>query len=212
MKMEIGSITEKIAVIVFVPMLISLSTLKRKTVIRVEHQRRCIHAGGSSVPLLVEMGPPLDERRMWKSAAHSAVPRVSARELGSPRLEWADKRRAFIFCRVCSEVADIEIDNTTDCNLISEKLFELFGFAPAVPLFNGKLEATFNEKNRKIETLGYIRANFELESFQQVFTLILVVNGVLDSDVILRARELKECHGLIVSDRESVICSKTDAM
>ena len=143
MKLEIRSITEKTAVIVvedlFVPMLISLSTLKRKSEIRVDYQRRCIHAGGSSEPLLEDIGPPLDESRMWKSIAHSDSPRVSARELGAPRLEWADKRRAFICGRVCGEVADIQIDNTTDCNLISEGLLELFGFAATVRRFSGKM-------------------------------------------------------------------------
>ena len=136
LKLEIGSITEKIAVIVvenlIVPMFISLSTLKRKSEIRVDYQRRCIHAGGSSVPLLEEIGPPLDKSRMWKSIAHSDGPRVSARELGAPRPEWADKRRAFICGKVCGEVADIEIDDTTDCNLISEGMFELLGYTDAV--------------------------------------------------------------------------------
>ena len=62
MKLEIGSITEKIAVIVVEnllrPMLISLSTLKRKSEIRVDYQRRCIHAGDSSVPLQKRLSPP----------------------------------------------------------------------------------------------------------------------------------------------------------
>ena len=68
MKLEIGSITKNVAVIVvknlFRPMLISLSTLKRKSEIRVDYQRRCIHAGDRPVPLLEEIGPPLDESRM----------------------------------------------------------------------------------------------------------------------------------------------------
>ena len=147
-ELEIGSITDKIAVIVvenlFVTMLISLSTLKRKSEIRRDYQRRCIHAGGSSVPLLEEICPPLDESRMWKSIVNSDGPRVSARELGAPRLEWADKRRAFVCGRVCGEVADIEIDNTKDCNMISERLLELLGFTASVRRFNGKLERTFN--------------------------------------------------------------------
>ena len=139
-------------------MLISLSTLKRKSEIRVDYQRRCIHAGGSSVPLLEEIVPPLDESRMWKSTAHSDGPRVSARELVAPRRKWADKRRAFNCGRVCGQIADIEIDNTTDCNLISEGLLELLGFAAAVRRSNGKLEGTVNEKkiekSRPLDTSG----------------------------------------------------------
>ena len=123
-----------------------------------------------------------------------------------------DKRRAFICCTVCCEVADIETDNTIDCNLISEGLLELLGFAAAVRRFNGNLEGTVNVKSRKIESLGYIRAKIEFGSFQEVFTLIIVGNGVLDSDVVLSARKLKECHGLFVSDKESAICHETDAM
>ena len=66
MKVEIVSITEKIAVIVvenlFIPMLVNLSKLKKKSDIRVDYQRRCIHAGGSSVPLLEEKATLLEEK------------------------------------------------------------------------------------------------------------------------------------------------------
>ena len=154
--------------------------------------------------LLEEIGPPLNESRIWKNIANSDGPRVSARELGAPRLEWADKRRAFVCGRVCGEVADIEIDNTKDCNMISERLLELLGFAASVRRFNGKLERTFNDKNRKIETLGYTRAKINIGSLQEVFILIVVGNGVLESDVVLSARELKECHGLFVRQPVSV--------
>ena len=41
--------------------------------------------------------------------------------------------------------------------------------------------------------------------------MIVVGNGVLDSDVVLSARELKECRGLFVSDKKSAICHETDA-
>ena len=167
MKLEIRSITEKKAVIVvedlFVPMLISLSTLKRNSEIRVDYQRRCIHAGGSSGPLLEEIGPPLDESRMWKSIAHSDGPRVSARELGAPRLEWADKRRAFVCGRVCGEVADIEIDNTTDCNLISEGLLELLGFAAAVRRFSGSWKEPSKRKIEKLRPLDTSGRRLNLE-------------------------------------------------
>ena len=177
-----------------------------------DYQRRCIHAGGSSVPLLEKIGTPLDESRMWKSICHSDGSRVSALDLGATRPERTDKRRAFVCGRVCSEVADIEIDNTTDCNLISEGLLELLRFAAAVRRLNGKLEGAVNKENRKIETFGHIRAKIEFGSFQEVFTLIVVGNGLLDSDVVLRFRELKKCHGLFVSDKESAICHETDAM
>ena len=98
MKLEIGSITEKIAAIVvknlFVPMLISFSTLKRKSEIRVDYQRRCIHAGDSSVPLLEEIGSPLDECRMRQIMAPYDYPRVPTGEVGgkdfAPRSEWVN--------------------------------------------------------------------------------------------------------------------------
>ena len=157
MKLEIGSITEKIAVIVvknlFRPMLISVSTLKRKSEIRVDYQRRCIHAGDSSVPLLEEIGLPLDESRMRQIIAPSDYPRVPTGEVEGedfvPRSEWANKGRTFIWGSVCvcDEIVDIEIDNTTDCNLISEELLEPLGCEDAVRRFNGKLRGTFNGKD-----------------------------------------------------------------
>ena len=99
MKFEIGSITEKIAVIVmenlFRPLLISLSTLKRKSEIRLDYKRRCIHAGDSSVPLLEEIVPPRDESRMRQIMAPSDYPRVPTGEVGgedfTPRSEWTNK-------------------------------------------------------------------------------------------------------------------------
>ena len=42
--------------------------------------------------------------------------------------------------------------------------------------------------------------------------MIVVGNGLLDSDVVLSVRELKECHGLFMSDKESAICHETNAM
>ena len=98
------------------------------------------------MPLLEERGPPLDESRLRKSIAHSAGPRVSTLELGASRTEWADNRRTFAWGRVCDEIVDIEIDNTTDCNLISEGMPELLGYKYAVRRFNGKLAGTFNGK------------------------------------------------------------------
>ena len=96
-KLEIGSITEKIAVIVvenlFRPLLISLSTLKRKSEIRVDYHRRCIHAGDSSVPLQ-------NESRMRQIMAPSDYHRVATGEVGgedcAPRSEWANKGRTFV--------------------------------------------------------------------------------------------------------------------
>ena len=42
--------------------------------------------------------------------------------------------------------------------------------------------------------------------------MIIVGKGLLDSYVVLSARELKECHGLFMSDKESAICHETNAM
>ena len=149
-KLEIGSINEKIAVVenLFRPMLISLSTLKIKSEIRVDYQRRCIHAGDSSVLLLEEIGPPLDESRMRQIMAPSDYHRVPTGKIGgddfAPRSEWANKGRTFVRGCVCDEIVDIEIDNMTDCNLISEGLFEPLGCEDAFRIFNGKLKGTFN--------------------------------------------------------------------
>ena len=174
MKLEIGSITEKIAVIVvenlFRPLLISLSTLKRKSEIRVDYQRRCIHAGDSLVPLLEEIGPPLDESRMRQNMAPSDYPKVPTGEVGgedfSPRSEWANKGRTFIWGSVCDETVDIEIDNMTDLNLTSEGLLAPLGCEDAVRIFNGKLKGTFNGQERKVEALGYIRTRVGFGSFE----------------------------------------------
>ena len=146
MKLEIGSITEKKAVIVvenlFRPMLISLSTLKRKSESRVGYQRRCIRADDSSLPLLEKIGPPLDESRMRQIMAPSVYPRVPTGEVGGEdfalRSEWANKGRTFVWGSVCDEIVDIEMDNRTDCNLISEGLLEPLGCEDAVRTLNGK--------------------------------------------------------------------------
>ena len=45
-----------------------------------------------------------------------------------------------------------------------------------------------------------------------MLTLIVVGIGLIDSDVVLSARELKEYHGLFVSDKESAVCHEIDAM
>ena len=111
MKLEIGSLTEKIAVIVvenlFRSLFISLSTLKRKSEIKLDNQLRCIHTGDSSVPLLEEIGPPLDESRMRQIMAPSDYPRVLTGEVGGQdiahRLEWANKRRTFVWGSVCDK-------------------------------------------------------------------------------------------------------------
>ena len=159
MKLKIGSITQNVAVIVvekfFRPMLINLSTLKRRSEIRVDYQRRCIHAGYSSVSLLKEIGPLLDESRMRQIMAPSDYPRVPTGEVGgedfAPRPEWANEGRPFVWGSVCDEIVDIEIDNMTDCNLISEGLPEPLGCEDAVRRFNGKLKGTFNGKERTVD-------------------------------------------------------------
>ena len=75
MKLDIGPITEKIAVIIvknlFRPMLLRLSTPKRKSEISVDYQRLCIHADGSSVPPLKKIGPLLDESRVLAIMANT---------------------------------------------------------------------------------------------------------------------------------------------
>ena len=155
MKLEIGSITEKIAVIVVEnlirPLLISLSTLKRTSEIRVDYQRRCIHAGDSSVPLLEEIGTPLGESRMRQIMAPSDYPRVLTGEVGeehfAPRSELANKGRTFVWGSVCDEIVDIEIDKKTDCNLISEGLLEPLG---AKTLSGDSMEK--NERSRPSDT------------------------------------------------------------
>ena len=84
-KLETGTITDEAAVIVgenvFRSLLISLNTLKRKSEIRVDYQRRRTQAGGSSVPLLEQIGPPLDEGGMWQSMAHSNDARMPTGKL-----------------------------------------------------------------------------------------------------------------------------------
>ena len=107
MKLEIGAITEKVAVIVdenlFRHMLIGLSTLKRKSETRVDYQRRCTNAGGSSVPRywpsfgrkqdVAEYGPL---RRFKKSRKDKLLhPDQNGRTSGE----------------FCDELANIEIDN-----------------------------------------------------------------------------------------------------
>ena len=216
MKLEIGSITEKIVVIVvenlFRPLLISLSTLKRKSEIRVDYQRRCIHASDSSVPLLEEIGTPFGESRMRQIMTPSDYPRMLTGEVGgehfAPRSESANKGRTFVWGSVCDEIVDIEIDNRTDCNLISEGLLEPLGCEDAVRRFNGKLKGTFNGKERKVEALGYIRTRVGFGSFEGTFMLIVVSNRVLDSDVVLSAQGLAECHKLFVSHKKKSAVSR----
>ena len=116
-------IHEKVAVFVvenlFRPMSISLSALKRKSEIRVDYQRRCILAGCSSVPLMKEIGPPMDESRVWQSMAHSDDRRKPEGVIIVPRAERADKRRAFVWGKACDDITNIQVDNTTNCNSIS---------------------------------------------------------------------------------------------
>ena len=62
-----------------------------------DYQRRCIHAGDNSVPLLEEIGARLDGSRMRQIIAPSDYPRVPTGEVGVedfvPRSEWANKGR-----------------------------------------------------------------------------------------------------------------------
>ena len=86
MKLEIGSITEKIAVFccgeVVQTHVDQSQHAEKKSEIRVDYQRRCIHAGDSSVPLLEEIGAPLDESRLRQIMASYDYPRVSTEEVG----------------------------------------------------------------------------------------------------------------------------------
>ena len=107
---------------------------------------------------------------------------------------------------------DIEIDNKTDCNLISEGLLQALGCEDAVRRFNGNLEGTFNGKERKVEALGYIRTRVGFGSFEGTFMFIVVSNRVLDSDVVLSAQGLAECHKLFVSHEKRALCHESNLM
>ena len=45
-----------------------------------------------------------------------------------------------------------------------------------------------------------------------MFRWIDVGNGVLDSDMVLSAQELKGCHGLFVNEKQIAICNETNAI
>ena len=107
---------------------------------------------------------------------------------------------------------DIEIDKRTDCNLISEGLLELLGCEDAVRRFNGKLKGTFNGKEQKVDALGYIRKRVGFGSFEGTFMLIVVSNQDLDSDVVLSAQGLAECHKLFVSHKTRALCHESNLM
>ena len=62
---------------------------------------------------------------MWQSMNHSVDPKTHEGELIALRSERADEWQAFVLGKVCVELAEIEIDNKTDCNVISEGLLEL---------------------------------------------------------------------------------------
>ena len=57
------------------------------------------------MPLLEEIGPPLDESRMRQIMAPCDYLRVLTGEVGGQyiahRLEWANKRRTFVWGSVC---------------------------------------------------------------------------------------------------------------
>ena len=67
-------------------------------------------------------------------------------------------------------------------------------------------------KRTKENALGYIRATAMIKSFKELFTLIVVSNSELDSDVVLSARELEECFELLVNERKSMICHESKSM
>ena len=158
----------------------------------------------------------MGESRMRQTMAPSKYPRVLTGEVGgehfAPRSESANKGRTFVWGSVCDEIVDIEIDNRTDCNLISEGLLEPLGCEDTVRRFNGKLKGTFNGKERKVEALGYIRTRVGFGSFEGTFMLIVVSNRVLDSDVVLSAQGLAECHKLFVSHKKRALCHEGNLM
>ena len=68
------------------------------------------------------------------------------------------------------------------------------------------MKRTFNGKERKVETVGYIRTIVRFGSFEETFSLIDVSNRVLDSDVVLSAQGLADCHKLFVSHGKKALC------
>ena len=111
---------------------------------------------------------------------------------------------------VCDEIVDIEIDNMTNCNLISEGMLELLEYKDAVGRFKRKLKGTFNGKDTKVETVGYIRTIVGFGSFEGTVMLIVVSNRVLDSDVVLSAQGLPDCHKLSVSHGKRALCHESN--
>ena len=91
-------------------------------------------------------------------------------------------------------------------------MLEPLGCEDAVRRFNGKLKGTFNGKERKVESLGYIRTRVGFGSFEGTFILIVVSNRVLDSDVVLSAPGLAECHKLFVSHKKRALCHESNLM
>ena len=168
------------------------------------------------MPLLEEIGTPLGEGRMRQIMVPSDNPRVLTGEVGgkhfAPRSGSANKGRFFVWGSVCDEIVDIEINNRIDCNLISEGLLEPLGCKDAVRRFIGKLKGTFNGKERKVEALVYIKTRVGVGSFEGTFMLIVVSNRVLDSDVVLSAQGLAECHKLFVSDKKRSLCHESNLM
>ena len=105
MKLGICVIIGKVAENLSRPMLISLSTVKRKSD---GYQRGSILADGSSVPLLKKVGPPVDESRLWQSVAHPHDRRKPEKGKTVPRFHDADTMQALVWGKVCDKLMDIK--------------------------------------------------------------------------------------------------------
>ena len=102
--------------------------------------------------------------------------------------------------RDCDGIEHNKIDNLTDCNLIFEGLLEVLGYSVAVRRFNGNLKGTERTKSRRT----WIHQG-DGRSFKEMFTLIVVGNSELDSNIVLSAQELEERYGLFVNEKRSMI-------
>ena len=195
-----------VVVNLFRPRLISFRTLKRKSEIR--------WTVNGTVFMVVMFGALAERGCFFLGRKHNSAEFVPFRRAGRSRdctqIRRAHKLRAFVWDIICSELVDMDFDQTIGFNLISERFLGLLGYKASVRRFNEKLKGTFAVKNRKLNVLGYIRAMVEIGSFKKVFNLINV--GQLDYDVVLRAQKREEIYGLMGTENESMICHECHDM